>query len=55
MKRIINYHKMELRCFNCGETRSVKYTFGGFHYCNACIIGIEGKEKFESEMKKESL
>jgi len=45
MKRIIDWHKKFLRCFKCGETRSVKYASGGNHYCNACILSIERKNE----------
>ena len=35
---ISNWVEKKLRCFMCGETRSVKYAYKGMHYCNECIM-----------------
>ena len=37
--RIIeDWPSKNLTCVTCGETRSVKYSYKGDTYCNACVI-----------------
>lgn len=37
--RIIDdWPNKNLTCVTCGETRSVKYSYKGDTYCNACVI-----------------
>ena len=44
---ISNWVEKKLRCFMCGETRSVKYAYKGMHYCNACIMQANVVRKYD--------
>ena len=41
---IDDWPNKKLTCITCGETRSVKYSFKGNNYCNACITSAKKDE-----------
>lgn len=43
-KLISDWQNKNLKCFNCGEYRSVKYEMDSDHYCNACIMIVANKK-----------